>query len=81
MALIGLFGTLTVVGVVALWLTMKAVMTQIQAAQEDVETDAPRVLYQRTYRIFQTIVAATLAVEFWPGLSAWATSAWTYVPI
>jgi hypothetical protein len=81
MGLIGLLGALTVIAVVALWMTMKAVMTQIQATQADVETDAPGLLYRRSYSIFKIVVGAILVIELWPGLSTWAYDAWTYVPI
>jgi hypothetical protein len=76
MALIGLFGVFVVATVVTSWLTLRAVMTQIQASQADVETDAPGLLYQRAYSIFKTVLAASLIYEFWPGLATWAYDAW-----
>jgi len=79
MPLIGLFGTLTVVTVVTLWVLLKAASTQLQADMADVESNVPSVLFERAVSIFQTIVTAALLAEFWPGLAAWATSAWHWI--
>jgi len=79
MALIGLFGTLAVVTVATLWVLLKAASTQLQADVADVESNVPSVLFERSASIFQTIVAATLLAEFWPGLAAWATDAWRWI--
>jgi hypothetical protein len=79
MALIGLFGTLTVVTVVTLWVLLKAASSQLQADVADVESSVPSVLFEQAVSIFQTIVAATLLAEFWPGLAAWAYDAWHWL--
>jgi predicted phage tail protein len=81
MPLIGLFGTLTVVTVVTLWVLLKAASTQLQADAADVESNVPSVLFERAVSIFQTIVAAALLAEFWSGLAAWAGGAWHWILI
>jgi len=81
MPLIGLFGTLTFLTVVTLWVLLKAGTWQFQADMTDTtdETTAPRVLLHHTTTIFKTVIAAAVVVELWPGLSSWAYDAWHWI--